>query len=653
MSEKAERDKKAITSFYAELNRFGQNGEYERAIKAANKILNLAPNEFLAFHYKVVCLIELSKFDEAIRLLNGNAQFDGELIFEKAYCFYRANKYEDALKTIDNIPELDLRSKELKAQILYRLEKYDQAAALYREIIKNTDDDYEDERHTNLGAVMVHLDTEETRDRIEDLRDNTYELCFNKACLLIAHGQYTEAEKKLRQCEKLCREMLEEEEASEEEIDVDLALIKIQLAFVYQKQGRIKEAHQLYTANLKIKLDDVALMAVASNNVVCINKDQNLFDSKKKMKVALNDTLTYKLPSKQRKYIALNNAILNYFIHQVDQCEKICKQIEKQWPDLSTYTTILRSLTLLKGDDAKEAIALLGKISPNSKQDELYIKLCMAQLYLVQGDKAQACKILENLGENSYKPGIVGALTTLYLGLGNEEQALRVFERSVDWYKKNKTEEVNLTSMWRQAADFHIRNGHPQVAANSLEELLKSNKGNKKITAQLVLACSQFDKSRAVELSKQLPSIESLSANIDIETLQLSTPSSFNLKKSPASKQDSQPGTPKSEGGVEKKKKHRKRKGKLPKNYNPNIPPDPERWLPKYERTGYRKKRDRRAKDVIKGSQGTASGQAEQYDFSSKVTEQEAESPTVEPSPRTKSQHPQKKGQQKKKGKRR
>lgn len=59
-------------------------------------------------------------------------------------------------------------------------------------------------------------------------------------------------------------------------------------------------------------------------------------------------------------------------------------------------------------------------------------------------------------------------------------------------------------------------------------------------------------------------------------------------------------------------RKHKKSKGKLPKNYDPNIPPDPERWLPKYERTGYRKKRDRRAKDVIKGSQGTASGQAEQ-----------------------------------------
>lgn len=149
---------------------------------------------------------------------------------------------------------------------------------------------------------------------------------------------------------------------------------------------------------------------------------------------------------------------------------------------------------------------------------------------------------MEDLDENSYKPGIVGALTTLYLGLSNEEKALQVFEKSVDWYKKNKTEDVNLTSMWRQAAEFHIRNGHPQVAANSLEELLKTNKGDKKITAQLVLACSQFDKQRALQLSKQLPSIESLSEGVDVETLQTSTPSAFNPKKSPATKQESQPG---------------------------------------------------------------------------------------------------------------
>lgn len=61
---------------------------------------------------------------------------------------------------------------------------------------------------------------------VNSLREDTYELCYNKACLLVQSGQYSEAEKKLKQCEKLCREALEEEEASEDDIDVDLALIR-------------------------------------------------------------------------------------------------------------------------------------------------------------------------------------------------------------------------------------------------------------------------------------------------------------------------------------------------------------------------------------------------------------------------------------------
>lgn len=213
---------------------------------------------------------------------------------------------------------------------------------------------------------------------------------------------------------------------------------RIQLAYVYQKQGRIKEAQTLYTDNLKLKLQDIALQAVASNNVVCINKDQNLFDSKKKMKVALNETLINKLPSLQRKYIALNNAILNYYINQPDQCEKVCKMIEATWPELLTPVKVLRALNLVKADKFGEAIELLKKGEETDDTSKLYVDLCITQFYLMKGDKVEACKVLENLGQDTYKPGIVGALTTLYLAIGEETAALKVFEKSVEFYKKKK-----------------------------------------------------------------------------------------------------------------------------------------------------------------------------------------------------------------------
>lgn len=47
--------------------------------------------------------------------------------------------------------------KELYAQVLYRLERYEECFDVYRDIIKNTDDEYEEERTTNLSAVVANL----------------------------------------------------------------------------------------------------------------------------------------------------------------------------------------------------------------------------------------------------------------------------------------------------------------------------------------------------------------------------------------------------------------------------------------------------------------------------------------------------------------
>lgn len=90
-------------------------------------------------------------------------QYCRNLIFEKAYCYYRANKCEEALKTIDvpDLTEANPHIKELQAQIFYKLERYSEAASTYQAIIKNVNDEYEDERYTNLSATMVYLDPKE------------------------------------------------------------------------------------------------------------------------------------------------------------------------------------------------------------------------------------------------------------------------------------------------------------------------------------------------------------------------------------------------------------------------------------------------------------------------------------------------------------
>ena len=115
----------------------------------------------------------------------------------------------------------------------------------------------------------------------------------------------------------MCKEGLEEDGVSEEEIENELGVIRVQLGYCLQLQGREKEAHALYTAALKAKPDDIALVAVASNNLVCLNKDQNVFDSKKRMKSATHESLEHKLTSKQRRNIAYNQCLLAFYTDQV------------------------------------------------------------------------------------------------------------------------------------------------------------------------------------------------------------------------------------------------------------------------------------------------------------------------------------------------
>jgi signal recognition particle subunit SRP72 len=126
-------------------------------------VISIAPEETKAVHCKLIALIQLSKFDEALKFIE-KSKLSQELVFEKAYIEYRVDKSGEALKTIEaaNLNPLPPNLKELKAQVLYRLEQFDECFNLYKDIIKNSSDDYEEERTTNLSAVVANLATEGT-----------------------------------------------------------------------------------------------------------------------------------------------------------------------------------------------------------------------------------------------------------------------------------------------------------------------------------------------------------------------------------------------------------------------------------------------------------------------------------------------------------
>lgn len=61
------------------------------------------------------------------------------------------------MKTIERAPEMTAGLLELKAQVLYKLERYEESYTLYRDIVKKALDDYDNERQTNISALLSFI----------------------------------------------------------------------------------------------------------------------------------------------------------------------------------------------------------------------------------------------------------------------------------------------------------------------------------------------------------------------------------------------------------------------------------------------------------------------------------------------------------------
>ncbi|KAF3694214.1 Signal recognition particle subunit SRP72 [Channa argus] len=611
----------SVASLWTEVNRCGQNGDYTRALKALTKILHENRDDVTALQCKIVCLIQNGSFKEALNVMNTHSKvLSSEVVFEKAYCEYRLNRVESALKTIEGAPEQTDKLKELYGQVLYRLERYNECRSVYTDLIRNSQDEYEEERKTNLAAVVAAMSQWE-KAPLEDLGlpDLTYELCYNAACTLIGQGHLTEAFNKLRQAEELCRVSLaDDSDVTEEDIDSELAVIHSQMAYVMQLQGRTDEALQLYNQVIKLRPSDVGLLAVTANNIITINKDQNVFDSKKKVKLTNAEGVEHKLAKKQLQAIDFNKALLAMYTNQADQCRKLSSSLQSQNPG-HPRPVLIQVAQLCREKQHSKAIELLQQFLDQHPESASGIKLTMAQLYLVQGHITKACDVLRSIEEFKHKPGMISALVTMYSHEEDIDSAIDVFKQAIEHYQSEQPGSAVHLALVREAANFKLKYGRKKEAISDLEQLWKM--------CESVCSSSHcFMSFIKLHLSKHLPSAEAMSLNVDVDELENSHGATYVRKKAAKVVGEN---LPKEQGQGEIKKKKKKKKGKLPKNYDPKATSDPERWLPMRERSYYRgKKKGKKKEQIGKGTQGAMAGASAELDAS-----KTASSPPTSPRP--------------------
>jgi signal recognition particle subunit SRP72 len=78
--------------------------------------------------------------------------------------------------------------------------------------------------------------------------------------------------------------------------------------------------------------------AVVANNLVSVKKNEDLFDATKKLKAASAKELDNKLFTHQKRVIAMNEALLNLYMHKVDMPAEIV--YNKNCPLISNHVLL-------------------------------------------------------------------------------------------------------------------------------------------------------------------------------------------------------------------------------------------------------------------------------------------------------------------------
>ncbi|KAE8692312.1 SRP72 RNA-binding domain isoform 2 [Hibiscus syriacus] len=578
-----------IEDLFTSLNRHIQRSEFTQAVKVANQVLSVAPGDEDAIRCKVVALMKADKIEDALSAIQSAQKVSFDFSFYKAYCLYRQNKLDEALKLLEKQDKTQPRML-LESQILYRLGKMDACVDICRNLQKAKIDSLEINLVAGLVSAGKASEVQGTLDTIKIKATSSFELAYNIACSLIEGNKLKDAEQLLLTARRIGQETLTEENLADEDIENELAPIAVQLAYVHQLLGQTQEAVGAYTDIINRNMADEPSLAAAVNNLIAVKGPKDISDSLRKLdrlkekdsqKFELAHAIDLKLSPKQKETLYSNRVLLLLHANKMDQARELVSVLPEMFPD-SVMPVLLQAAVLVRENKAGKAEEMLGQFAEAFPEKSKIILLARAQVAAAAGHPQIAAESLAKVPDIQHMPATVATLVTL------KERAGDIMDNQ-------------LSVIMREAASFKLRHGKEEEAAHLYEELVKGH-GDIEALVGLITTVARVNVEKAEAYEKQLKPLPGLKG-VDVDALE---------KTSGAKPVDGA-----SRGGIadaqedgkikEKPKKKRKRKPRYPKGFdpaNPGPPPDPERWLPKRERSSYRPKRKDKRAAQVRGSQG-------------------------------------------------
>lgn len=342
-------------------------------------------------------------------------------------------------------------------------------------------------------------------------------------------------------------------------------------------------------------------------------KPRNPYLLQRQEESAIAGAANAKLFAYQSRRLEHNTYMTDLKVHKADGVrERTYKALLKSsQPTTSSNTNsvaVVNAAAATQGLDSAAAVRELNNLSIKRPLD-VGLVLTTIQLQLQQSHVGAALALLQSFFDRldkanndaardvRFSPGLIALAVSLMRHQGRQTSAKAEFVKAAKHWTGRSS--GSSAAALREAGIELMRSTNPddlKLAGSAFDKLFAESKGSHVASAGLVASLAAFDARKAREHVADLPAVESLVQDIDVNGLLQSgvvaAPVNQTAKK-----------RPNTDSSAEKVTSKRRRR-RLPKDYVEGKTPDPERWLPLRDRSSYRPKNKKGKKKAAESTQG-------------------------------------------------
>lgn len=596
---------------------------YEVSFRYLEKAKNF--NDPVAFKTCLVALINMDKYYKAMDVIKQvPEEILSEFPLEVSYVYYKvgdAGRLENVYKSVVGDQGTDVLSRAMKhvlAQSLYQRGFVGQALDLYHDLISSNTIDSELDLACNERAILYQGAL--TKDKVPRPASNiapsqqTYDYLFNNGLIEIAQGAYTTALELLNKALQLCHK--QNAELSEEDLLLEVAPIKVAIAYAHQKSGSPEEALQIFESIQSQYLSDGLIQLILKTNYTSVLPQQqnvNLTQRQLDLQHGLH-VLRSKLTRQQWQTLVKNHLLLSYQADTLTKKSsylsnrsleefsleftgdltlhifKILTKLDITFEDLTSHSQNKAVARKLFGfvnkeinDNGESALAIAGtllEVSVNRKQGKYDQSLVLLER-LVSGELSSSGKTLHG--------ALLGELIYIYETLNLPRKLNELYEQVVANLSERPDSEVSES-----------QETYGLICAIAFKLLsLGDEERSKKLFSKLSRCKSEDAVVQAVltGTTDKLTPIEELAAKEDVaDLLTVNVETLVSVPEMVPGRQIAKNASAKVEKKARKPKFSKHKAVKPDAEFNPEKDLDKERWLPMTLRSYYKPTKKERKK---------------------------------------------------------